>query len=63
MTWEEDFLGDGTAELLDDKGLKVGMIRPVGGSWECRCGPTIIAIRPDRESAMVCVAKYVETSK
>jgi hypothetical protein len=58
MTWQEDFLDEDTAAFVDGNGVEIGSVRRRGGSWECRYGEEVIAIRPDKKSALGCVTKY-----
>jgi hypothetical protein len=60
VTWKKSFLVDNAWDLLEGKDVKVGSVVWTGGSWDCKYGLQSIAIRPDKESAQVCVEKYHE---
>jgi hypothetical protein len=55
--WEEDFLGDDTANLSVD-GRIVGHVSPTGASWAVFYGAEMIAIRPDKVAAQGALLKY-----
>jgi hypothetical protein len=60
MTWEEDLHTDDFVELVDEDGVVVGSIEQIGGSWKCIYGTGIIAVRPDKNTAMICLQRYHE---
>lgn len=47
--------GTGVSELRSTRGLLIGAIVEMGGSWQCVLLGSIIAVRPDEETAQKAV--------
>lgn len=49
----------GFLELRTTRGLVIGSVIEMGGSWQCVCLGSVIAVRPDEESAREAVSGFL----